>query len=151
MESAERRRHYLALRIFLGIAALTFLAYGIGALFSNELPISFALVFADNTLRSTPEVVYLGKTLGVFVTANGILIAIAMLHPMQHRLIVWWSGCLLIARAIQRLLSAATVAELFGISYARNAVSAGYLVFLGICIFYLAPRKPEEHHSSEKA
>ena len=85
----------------------------------------------------TPEFSYIIKPIGAFMLALGIIAAGAALDPLRHRLAIYAFVTLFLMRALQRLVFAQSLEEIFGISWDRNLGNVIFFVMLAATLVIL--------------
>ena len=102
-----------------------------------DLPQVLAGWYGVTAQEWSPEFTYILKPLGAFMFALGIMAAGTALAPLQHRIVIYGFATLLGVRALQRLLFAAEIQDVFGIATSRNLVNAVFfLVLAGLLVVF---------------
>ncbi len=85
----------------------------------------------------TPEFSYIIKPMGAFMFALGIMCVFAALNPLRYRAVVYGFALLFFIRALQRLIFADEISEVFGIGSGRNTGNACFFILLGLALIVL--------------
>lgn len=95
------------------------IAVGAGLnLFPETAPLMAQLYGAE--VDWTPAFSYILKPLGAFMFALGLICIAAARDPLKNRAIIYGFATLFAIRALQRLVSAQEISEIFGIGATRN-------------------------------
>jgi hypothetical protein len=93
----------------------------------------------------TPEFSYIIKPIGAFMIALSVAAAAAAVNPLKHRVIIYSFVTLFLLRAIQRLVFAEEIEEIFAIGNTRNLANVAFFLALGgtlIILDTLTRREP---------
>jgi hypothetical protein len=96
--------------------------------------------FVTNVLGATkmPEssVLFLARALGTYMIAFGIGMGIAAWNPIKNRALLTVGAILVGLRAIQRIIQAADLEQMLGISSGKNLLTIGILFVLAAILIY---------------
>lgn len=126
-------RYSILLRILLWIVCLSHVAIGAGL---NLVP-GAAETMADlygARVEWTPELTYILKPLGAFMLALGLVAASAAMRPLQSRAVIYAFVVLFVVRALQRLLLAGEIADVFAIEAWRNYANMAFFLLLAAAL-----------------
>ncbi|HUS40060.1 MAG: hypothetical protein WBF93_19960 [Pirellulales bacterium] len=103
---------------------------GAGLNLFPELPRVMADWYGATVKDWSGEFMYILKPLGAFMFALGVMAAGTALAPLNHRIVIYGFATLFVCRALQRLVFAAEIQDVFGITASRNFGNAVFFFVL---------------------
>lgn len=138
------KKSKLALRIVLGIVALSHVIIGIIGVIP-AIPINIVLKFYGSSITLNPQMGHIIQMFGAYMLTIGILGVVTLWNPVKNKIVVYGISGILFLRTLQRIIFANQQFEVFGISPAYYWTQTIIFFVLGLClvIFTLWAKKSE--------
>jgi hypothetical protein len=119
-------------------------AMGAGLIVWPDFVEPAAKMYGAEVEKWSPQFLYILRPLGVFMLALGVLAGAAALDPLKHRVTIYVFAGIFIVRALQRIVSASEIHEVFGIAAGRNI---GNMIFFFALAAVLIALDQLTHHA----
>jgi hypothetical protein len=130
----------LALRILLGLVALSNIAVGLLGVIPGIDVSKIAAVFYSAVLMVTPQLEHVTQMFGAYMLTLGILAGLAIKDPHQNRFIIYGVIFMLFVRTAQRIFFATEAYSVFGIPGTAYWIQTIIYFAVAVALIFLRPR-----------